>query len=127
MKFLTGAAQKFHFNGKEFALMGGSAGAYMAMLYAYGYDVNRQVKTVVDLWGPTDLTDASVRTPDSDATVYPLIYWEILMLRQRSVLRQALFTASLKHRLCQLCSFMEELIRWYRWARPIRCIKTGIP
>lgn len=67
MKFLTGAAKKFHFNGKEFALMGGSAGAYMAMLYAYGYDVNRQVKTVIDLWGPTDLTDASVRTPDSDA------------------------------------------------------------
>ena len=67
MKFLTAAAKKFHFNANEFALMGGSAGAYMAMLYAYGYDVNKQIKTVVDLWGPTDLTDKSVRTPDSDA------------------------------------------------------------
>lgn len=67
MKFLTGAAKKFHFSSREFALMGGSAGAYMAMLYAYGYDVNKQVKTVIDLWGPTDLTDKSVRTPNSDA------------------------------------------------------------
>ena len=67
MKFLTGASKKFNFNGKEFALMGGSAGAHMAMLYAYGYDNNKQVKTVIDLWGPTDLTDLSVRTPNSDA------------------------------------------------------------
>lgn len=67
IKFLTGAAKKFHFNANEFALMGGSAGGHMAMLYAYGYDVNKQIKTVVDLWGPTDLTDKSVRTPNSDA------------------------------------------------------------
>lgn len=67
IKFLNGAAKKFHFNENEFALMGGSAGGHMAMLYAYGYDVNKQVKTVIDLWGPTDLTDKSVRTPDSDA------------------------------------------------------------
>ncbi len=67
IKFLNGAAKKFHFNENEFALMGGSAGGHMAMLYAYGYDVNKQIKTVIDLWGPTDLTDKSVRTPDSDA------------------------------------------------------------
>lgn len=67
MRFLTMAAKKFHFNAKEFALMGGSAGAQMAMLYAYGYDVNKQVKTVIDLWGPTDFTDPSVREPGTDA------------------------------------------------------------
>ena len=67
IKFLSGAAKKFHFNENEFALMGGSAGGHMAMLYAYGYDVNKQIKTVIDLWGPTDLTDKSVRTADSDA------------------------------------------------------------
>lgn len=66
-KFLTGAAKKLHFNGNEFALMGGSAGGLMAMLYAYGYDVNKQVKTVVDFWGPTDLTDTSVRIKNTDA------------------------------------------------------------
>lgn len=67
MRFLTMAAKKFHFNAKEFALMGGSAGAQMAMLYAYGYDENKQVKTAIDLWGPTDFTDPSVRAPGTDA------------------------------------------------------------
>jgi glycerophosphoryl diester phosphodiesterase len=66
LKFLTGAAKKFHFNDHEFALMGGSAGGYMAMLYAYGYDTKKQVKTVVDFWGPTDLADKSVRAETSD-------------------------------------------------------------
>ena len=67
IKFLTAAGKKFHFNSKEFALIGGSAGAHLAMLYAYGYDENKQIKTVLDLWGPTDFTDPSVRTPNSDA------------------------------------------------------------
>lgn len=59
--FLTENAEKYHFNGKEFALMGGSAGAYLAMLYAYGYDSAKQVKAVVDFWGPTDLADKVVQ------------------------------------------------------------------
>ena len=67
IKFLAAAGKKFHFNSKEFALIGGSAGAHLAMLYAYGYDENKQIKTVLDLWGPTDFTDPSVRTPNSDA------------------------------------------------------------
>jgi glycerophosphoryl diester phosphodiesterase/acetyl esterase/lipase len=66
MKFLTGAAKKFHLNDHEFALMGGSAGGYMAMLYAFAYDTKKQVKTVVDFWGPTDLSDKSVRADGSD-------------------------------------------------------------
>ena len=67
IKFLSGASAKYHFNGNEFALMGGSAGGLMAMLYAYGYDEKKQIKTVVDFWGPTDLTDKAVRTVGSDA------------------------------------------------------------
>ncbi len=59
--FLTENAEKYHYNGKEFALMGGSAGAYLAMLYAYGYDSAKQVKAVVDFWGPTDLADKVVQ------------------------------------------------------------------
>lgn len=66
MRFLTKAARRFKFNPNEFALMGGSAGGQMAMLYAYGYDKRRQVKAVVDLWGPTDFTDSSVRRPGSE-------------------------------------------------------------
>lgn len=63
-KFLKANAEKYHFNGNEFALMGGSAGAHLAMLYAYGYDPAKQIKTVVDFWGPTDLTDKQVREND---------------------------------------------------------------
>jgi dipeptidyl aminopeptidase/acylaminoacyl peptidase len=47
--------------------MGGSAGAHLAMLYAYKHDAKKQVKTVVNLWGPTDLTDKSIRPDGSDA------------------------------------------------------------
>ena len=67
LKFLSGYADKYRYDGNEFALMGGSAGAHLAMLYAYGYDAAHQVKTVIDLWGPTDLADASVRADNKDA------------------------------------------------------------
>ena len=67
LQFLTDKSKKYQYNGREFALMGGSAGAHLAMLYAYGYDTKKQVKTVVDLWGPTDLTDKMVRADGSDA------------------------------------------------------------
>jgi glycerophosphoryl diester phosphodiesterase len=65
--FLASKAKKYGFDGNEFALMGGSAGAHLAMLYAYKHDPNKQVKTVLNLWGPTDLTDKSVRADGSDA------------------------------------------------------------
>lgn len=67
LSFLSHNAAKYHFNGKEFALMGGSAGAHLAMLYAYGYDSARLVKTVVDFWGPTDLADKAVREENKEA------------------------------------------------------------
>jgi len=66
MRFLTMAAGRYRFRSDAFALMGGSAGGQMAMLYAYGYDGKRQVKAVVDLWGPTDFTDTAVRRPGSE-------------------------------------------------------------
>lgn len=67
LAFLSGKSQKYHYNGNEFALMGGSAGGHLAMLYAYGYDSARQIKTVVDFWGPTDLSDKAVRADNKDA------------------------------------------------------------
>ncbi len=67
LAFLAGNAGKYHYRGDEFALMGGSAGAHLAMLYAYGYDSARRIKTVVDLWGPTDLSDKAVRSGNKDA------------------------------------------------------------
>ena len=67
IEFITKNAKKYKYNGDEYALMGGSAGAHLAMLYAYGHDAKKQVKTVIDLWGPTDLTDKSIRPDGSDA------------------------------------------------------------
>lgn len=66
LAFISKNAKKYEYNGNEYALMGGSAGAHLAMLYAYGYDDGKQVKTVIDLWGPTDLTDKTARPEGSD-------------------------------------------------------------
>jgi glycerophosphoryl diester phosphodiesterase len=63
LAFITGYAKEYSYDGNSFALMGASAGAHLALLYAYRYDSLKQVKTVVDIFGPTDLTDKSVRTP----------------------------------------------------------------
>lgn len=67
LSFLSNNAKKFQYDGNSFALIGGSAGAHLAMLYAYGHDSKKQVKTVLDLWGPTDLTDKGVRADGSNA------------------------------------------------------------
>jgi glycerophosphoryl diester phosphodiesterase len=66
MQFLTTAAKKFNFNAYEIALMGASSGAHMALLYAFGYDDKKQIKTIVDYWGPTDFTDSLIRPANSD-------------------------------------------------------------
>lgn len=67
LAFITKNAKRYKYNGNEYVLMGGSAGAHLAMLYAYGHDEKKQIKAVVDLWGPTDLTDKAVRADGSDA------------------------------------------------------------
>lgn len=65
--FLTKHSEQYNYKKNEFALMGGSAGAHLAMLYAYGYDTAKQVKTVIDFWGPTDFTDKEVRVNNKEA------------------------------------------------------------
>ncbi len=69
LAFVSSYAEKYHYNGHEFALMGGSAGAYLALEYAYGYDSARRIKAVVDFWGPTDFADKTVRTESGDSKV----------------------------------------------------------
>ncbi|WP_259016409.1 alpha/beta hydrolase [Emticicia fluvialis] len=59
--FLTVKAGQYGFNGREFALLGVSAGAHLSLLYTYKHDKDRQIKTVIDIVGPTDLTDADFR------------------------------------------------------------------
>lgn len=41
----------------NYAFIGGSAGAHLAMLYSYKYDTNHEVKAVCDIVGPADFTD----------------------------------------------------------------------
>ncbi len=67
IEFITKNAKRYKYDADNIVLMGGSAGAHLAMLYAYGHDANKQVKAVVNLWGPTDLTDKAVRQDGSDA------------------------------------------------------------
>lgn len=67
LDFIASYADRYHYNGREFALMGGSAGGHLAMLYAYGYDSARRIKTVVDFWGPSDLADKAVRSENKEA------------------------------------------------------------
>ncbi|MCW3117653.1 MAG: hypothetical protein JWM28_1735, partial [Chitinophagaceae bacterium] len=62
LAFLSGHAEKYHYKSNEFVLIGASAGAHLAMLYAYGYDSAKQIKAVVDFFGPTDLSDRITRT-----------------------------------------------------------------
>lgn len=42
---------------EEYAFIGFSAGAHLAMLYSYAYDKNARVKAVCDVVGPADFTD----------------------------------------------------------------------
>ncbi len=63
LAFIAANAAEYRYNGNDFALIGASAGAHLALLYAYGYDSLKQVKTVVDIFGPTDLSDEKVRKP----------------------------------------------------------------
>lgn len=41
----------------EYAFIGASAGAHLAMLYSYKYDTAREVKAVCSIVGPSDFTD----------------------------------------------------------------------
>lgn len=71
LKFISDYASEYNYNGNEFILMGASAGAHLALLYAYGYDSLKQVKSVIDIFGPSDLTAEDVRKPglESDAII----------------------------------------------------------
>lgn len=61
MAFLSAKASTYGYNGNEFALLGVSAGAHLSLLYTYKYDKGKQIRTVIDIVGPTDLTDDTFR------------------------------------------------------------------
>ncbi len=57
IKFITANHKELGVN-PEFVLAGYSAGAHLAMLYAYKFDIKNQVKLVVNVSGPSNLSDA---------------------------------------------------------------------
>jgi len=54
--FLNKNYKEYHI-AKEYAMVGISAGAHLAMLYSYKYNANRQVKAVCSIVGPADFSD----------------------------------------------------------------------
>lgn len=65
--YLVEQADLYGYLPEGITLMGGSAGAHLAMLYAYGFDHKNKVKSVINLFGPTDLTDKEARPDGSEA------------------------------------------------------------
>lgn len=56
VSFLNSKYKEYHIS-KQYAMVGVSAGAQLAMLYSYKYNSNNQVKAVCSLVGPTDFSD----------------------------------------------------------------------
>jgi acetyl esterase/lipase len=70
ISFLTSKANAYGYNWKEFALLGVSAGAHLSLLYTYKHDTQQQIKTVIDIVGPTDLTDKVFReNPNAESII----------------------------------------------------------
>ena len=67
--FLTAKADTYGYDGKAFALLGVSAGAHLSLLYTYKHDTQKQIKTVIDIVGPTDLTDKVFRENPSASSI----------------------------------------------------------
>lgn len=55
VKFYLSKAGEYNVS-KDLIMMGGSAGAHLAMLHSYKNDPDHHVKAVVDFFGPTDLS-----------------------------------------------------------------------
>lgn len=50
-------AEEWEIGADRFALIGGSAGAHLSLLYGHAFDTDSVVKTVISLVGPTDMAD----------------------------------------------------------------------
>jgi acetyl esterase/lipase len=55
LKYLSDHASEYGYNGSDVVLFGHSAGAHLALLYAYRNNDRNQVKSVISLSAPTDL------------------------------------------------------------------------
>ena len=63
-QFLKNKFNEYQVNGDKVIVLGASAGAQLALMQAYQNNNDRKIKVVVDLFGPTDLTDLYNNPPD---------------------------------------------------------------
>ncbi|MBS1597501.1 MAG: alpha/beta hydrolase [Bacteroidetes bacterium] len=74
LDFIGQKNKEWTLTNNRIVLFGGSAGAHMAMLYAYKYDGAKKIKAVISIAGPTDLTDSAIRTNNlGDLTIEEVI------------------------------------------------------
>jgi len=57
LSFIEDKADEYQINPEKIVLVGASAGAHLALLQAYKYNDDGNIKAIVDLFGPTDLKD----------------------------------------------------------------------
>jgi acetyl esterase/lipase len=55
--YILGQSSVWHYASNKIAMIGGSAGGHLSLLYAHHYDTENKIDTVVSLAGPTDITD----------------------------------------------------------------------
>lgn len=74
INFITGKRNEYRINTSKIVLIGASAGAHLSLLQAYKFNTSGNIKAVVDLFGPTDITDLYNHPADP---TYPtlLSYW----------------------------------------------------
>lgn len=66
VNFIKSKAGEYRINPDKICLVGASAGAELALLEAYKNNKSGKIKAVIDLFGPTDLTDLYKNHPIPD-------------------------------------------------------------
>ena len=65
IRYVVGRAEEWNIDPARIALLGGSAGAHLALWAGFQSDVD--VAAIIDLWGPSDFSMANARIPRGDA------------------------------------------------------------
>ncbi|MGZ3884515.1 MAG: carboxylesterase family protein [Bacteroidia bacterium] len=71
VKFLKTNSEKYGIDQPQISLVGYSAGAHIAMLYAYNDDPENNIRSVLSHWGPTNINDPYFKKIVDSAWVSP--------------------------------------------------------
>jgi dipeptidyl aminopeptidase/acylaminoacyl peptidase len=72
IRFIEGKSDEYKVDVNKICLVGASAGAHLALLQAYKNNEDGRIKAVVDLFGPSDLTDLYNNHPVPEQVRYVL-------------------------------------------------------